>query len=206
MTAQRAALAIIMDLENDYADATIPNTSAGGDTLAARTQQIATDFDAAYSDAKLIARLSANTSGYVGKSVAGARAKTVLVANSRLELFDTAAFFDPQDATQSTDLVHPNTLKSAKALGSAIGDVIASKFVAEEVFDAGAVLSNASTRRLSIQRRHGLPQSIQVASWPRSPPAPFAQSHLSRVGYLPTQARPGKIRPLEPRFQIISFD
>lgn len=143
MTAQRAALAIIMHLENDYADATVPNTTAGGDTLAARAQQIATDFDAAYSGAKLVARLSSNPNGFNGKSVACARAKEVIAANSRFETFDAGAFFNPQDATQSTNAVHPNALKSVKALGNAIGEVIASKFVEVEVFNAGSALPNA---------------------------------------------------------------
>lgn len=136
LTAVRAGVYVVMTPENDFSDAAVTNNSAGGDAVVGRLNTVITDIRNA-GGGQIIIQNSPDTNGYESKPLAGARYNATLPTGSDLTTFDIRATFDPNNGAQSGDGVHPNKRASAKAIGDALGPVIASKFVSAGIFDAG---------------------------------------------------------------------
>lgn len=131
-----------MNVENDLADALVTNDAAGGDVLLARADQLVTDARAVGSPIVLYKQPNTNTA-------IGSKAAAVTRFNSQIDsraasdvwIFDQSAFFNPQDANDSGDGIHPTKAASAVRLGNGLGDLLASKFVSAGIFDAGGQLA-----------------------------------------------------------------
>lgn len=176
VTSQRSPIPIIMNPENDYASLASDST-ANGDVLKSRLDTVLTDISSAYTGARPIVRLSANTNGANGKPLAAARYRSLVQAQSGIDIFDDALYFNAQDATQSSDGIHPNTYKSAKALGDAWGDFLKTKFVTDKPFDAGPTIAgnitafNPATAWTITTNTSGLTVSSQTQGTLRTDPS-----------------------------------
>ncbi|HEX8382197.1 MAG TPA: hypothetical protein VF592_02370 [Sphingomonas sp.] len=134
-------VALIMNVENDLSDAAISPDAAGGDVLLARLDAVIGEVRV--SGGKVAIAKQAGTNSAIGtKAPAVARYNEGLAMRVApdLVLLDDGAAFDPQDATQSSDGVHPNRAGSARALGSARGSALAALFDRAGIFDGGGQL------------------------------------------------------------------
>lgn len=140
LVATRAGLYVVMDDTNDLSDSAIANTTEGGQALIARLESVIEDIRAV-GPSQILVRNSAATNGYNSKAIAGAFYNANIPVAPDITIVDTASVFNPQDSGQSSDGVHPNKRVSAKALGDLLGTTILSKFVEDDIFDAGGDLA-----------------------------------------------------------------
>ncbi len=141
----RPGLVVVMNIENDLADAAVTADAAGGAVLLARVDQVIALARASGVKRILIPKQVATNSAIGSKAAAATAYNAGLDSRAATDvvIMDLSAAFNPQDATQSSDATHPNTAKSAKSFGEAIGAYIKAQFVTDEIFGAdGQVAGN----------------------------------------------------------------
>lgn len=142
-TCAAGGAALVMNVENDLSDAAVTANEAGGDVLLARLDAVVAGVRAA-GGCVAVARQAATAAATGAKAPAVARYHAGLAARAGADLIllDDAAAFDPRDPAQSTDGVHPNKARAARALGLARGAALASFYGGGSggVFDGGGQL------------------------------------------------------------------
>jgi hypothetical protein len=145
--AVKPGVVVVMNIENDLADAAVTADAAGGAVLLSRIDQVIALARASGVKRILIPR-QVNTNSALGTKAAAATAYNAGLASraaTDVIIMDLSLAFDPQDATQSSDGTHPNTAKSARSFGEAIGAYIRAQFVGDEIFGAdGQIAGNVN--------------------------------------------------------------
>lgn len=140
----KPAVVVVMNTENDLADAAVTNDAAGGNVLLSRIDSVLT-LARASGVSKIIIEKQTNTTTALGGKVNAvtqyhAGLATRAAAASDIVLTDPSVV-DLTNAAHSTDGVHPNKTVSARLYGEMLGDLIAACFVSAGMFDASGQLA-----------------------------------------------------------------